>query len=88
MLCDIVHGYDLEAFDARNDNARKGRRNATCNKLRAAANAVADGDFQSASDVLTSLLEKLDGASSPKDWMVPSMQRVAIVLQVALIGYF
>ena len=63
---------NLSLFDAPNNNARKGRRNAISNKLNAAANAVASGDFQDAIDQLTSLLAKLDGAPNPPDWMVDS----------------
>ena len=57
-------------MDAKNNNARKGRRNALCNKLNAAANATASGGIQPVIDKLTSLLAKLDGAPQPKDWMV------------------
>ena len=63
---------DLTLFDAQNDNARKGRRNAISNKLNAAANATSDEDFDDAIDQLTSLLAKLDDEPQPPDWMVPS----------------
>ncbi len=69
-LCAFINGLELSLFDAPNNNARKGRRNALCNKLNAAANAVAAGDFQDGFDQLTSVLAKLDDAPSPKDWMV------------------
>ncbi len=75
-LClDFVAELDLSVIDAKNNNARKGRRNAMCNKLSAAANATASGDIQSAIDQLTSLLAKVDGDPQPKDWMVASPQK-------------
>ena len=77
-LAASVEIRDLSLFDAPNNNARKGRRNAISNKLNAAANAVASGDFQDAIDQLTSLLAKLDGAPNPPDWMVDSPEKVLL----------
>ena len=75
-LCvNFVAELNLDLIDAPNNNARKGRRNAMCNKLNAAANATAAGDIQSAIDQLTSLLAKVDGQPQPKDWMVPSPEK-------------
>jgi hypothetical protein len=74
-LCDFVGGLPLENFTAPNNNAAKGRRNAICNKLNAAANAVAAGDYQSAHDQLNSLLEKLDDQPPPPDWMEPGPEK-------------
>ncbi len=74
-LADIVENFDLSLFDARNDNARRGRRNAMSNKLNAAANATAAGDFQEAIDQLTGSLAKLDGNPGPPDWVVDSDER-------------
>lgn len=71
VLCEYVAQLDLSSFDAPNGNARKGRRNATCNKLNSAAKNVAKGQYASAHDGLQSLLQKLDGEDSPADWMVP-----------------
>lgn len=70
-----VDMLDLALFDAPNDNARSGRRNATCNKLSSAANAVAVGDYVDAIDLLESLRAKLDGLQHPKDWMVECLER-------------
>jgi len=74
-LCLAVEGLDLSLFAAPNNNARKGRRNAMCNKLNAAANATANDQLQEAIDQLTSLRAKIDGNPQPKDWMVASPQR-------------
>ena len=74
-LSQVVTGLDLPVIDAKNNNAKKGRRNAMSNKLNAAANEAAAGNIQSAIDKLTSLLAKLDGAPNPKDWMIDSPER-------------
>jgi len=68
-LCDFLKALPLEDFDAPNNNARKGRRNAMCNKLNSAAKRVSSGDYESAEDKLESLLQKLDD-DTPPDWMV------------------
>lgn len=69
-LCVYVKGLGLEHFSAPNNNARKGRRNAMCNKLNSAAKAISKGNYQDAYDQLGSLLQKLDDLPSPGDWMV------------------
>jgi len=86
-LCVYTIGLELTLFDAPNNNARKGRRNAMCNKLNAAANAVASGDFQEAHDQTESVLQKLDGDPNPKDWMVEGTAEKEIVRdEVALLA--
>ena len=89
-LSDLACAFDLASISAKNNNAGKGRRNAMCNKLNAAAKAVSKGDYQSAMDGLTSLYQKLDGQPSPNDWMVPGpdrdMLRDAIILELSLIA--
>ena len=91
-LCDYVEGLSLSAFLAPNDNAAKGRRNAICNKLNAAANATSASDVDGAIDQLESLRQKLDEDPSPKDWMVPGTTEIATVRAgiddaLVLLGY-
>ena len=74
-LCNYVAGLDLSLFDAPNNNARKGRRNAMCNKLNQAANMTEADDFTGAIDELTSLLAKLDGDPHLPDWMIESSEK-------------
>ena len=69
-LCAMVKGLGLENFSAPNNNARKGRRNAICNKLNSAAKAVSHGDFQGAHDQFVSLFQKFDDENQTPDWMV------------------
>ena len=76
--CDAIAVLDLSLFDAKNDNARAGRRNAMCNKVSAAANAVAAGDIQVALHLLASLRQKLDGDPGPPDWMADSPEKVLL----------
>ena len=75
----------LSSFDAPNNNARKGRRNAMCNKLNAAARSVSHGDLVDALDVLESLLQKLDGEPSPSDWMVDGGDKLTAFDEVDLL---
>ena len=65
----------LALFDAPNNNARAGRRNAISSKLTSAANMASIGDNLAAIDELTSLLQKLDGSASPPDWMVDGPEK-------------
>lgn len=91
QLCSDVDALDLSVIDAANDNARAGRRNAICNKLNAAANAVAVGGDADAIDQIGSLLAKLDGLPKPADWMVAGAVRDTLVVTlehiVVLLGY-
>jgi hypothetical protein len=68
-LATVALAYPLSVMDAPNDNARKGRRNALASQLMDAANLVAIGNITQAHAALNSLLDKLDGTSSPPDWM-------------------
>ena len=69
----------LDVFEAPNNNARKGRRTALCNKLRATAKQVANEAWEGAiSRIENDLLPKLDSVSPPADWMVESGEKVAL----------
>lgn len=75
---------NLAVIDAPNSNAAKGRRNAIANKLRGAANDLADGRRGEAIDALRSLAAKLDGESNPPDWLRPSPERDALYANLQL----
>ena len=74
----------LEEFSGPNNNANKGRRNSLANRATSAANLIAQGDYQGAIDKLVSLLEKVDGLSSPPDWM-DGPQKDAVADDVGLL---
>ncbi len=59
----------LEDFSGPNNNANKGRRGALSNRATEAANQVADANYQEAIDILFSILDRVDGEETPKDWM-------------------
>jgi len=84
-LSDTISDFDLSLFDGKNDNARAGRRNALCNKVNAAANAVAANDIAEAIDQLTSILAKVDGEPEPKDWMIDSSEKAMVRTQIELL---
>jgi hypothetical protein len=91
-LCEYVAALDLSLFLAPNANAAKGRRNAICNKLNAAANAISAGAVQAAIDQLQSLRGKLDELPNPQDWMVPATAGITTVVDsidndIVLLGY-
>ncbi|MHC5001641.1 MAG: hypothetical protein ACYTJ0_00820 [Planctomycetota bacterium] len=78
-LCAVIGSLPLDRFSAPNNNARKGRRNAMCNKLSSAANAIAAGSPLEALDELLSLLQKIDGEAQPHDWMAANTDDAANV---------
>jgi hypothetical protein len=87
-----IDELDLSFIEAQNENAAKGRRNAMSNKVNAAANLVALGDFSAAADQLMSLLAKLDDDPTPPDWMVEGTDekqalRTEIELMIDLLYY-
>lgn len=77
-LCAMIRDLDLELFNGPNNNANKGRRNALANRAGGAANAIADGDIDSAIASLESLLDKIDGADPPPDWMYESPEKINV----------
>jgi hypothetical protein len=85
-LCERIRNLDLSLFDAKNDNARSGQRNALANKVCAAANAVRDGLFAEAADKLQQdVMSKLDGAPSPPDFMRDTLDKVELRTDLLLI---
>ena len=77
-LCAMIRDLDLELFNGPNNNANKGRRNALANRAGGAANAIADGDIDRAIASLESLLDKIDGADPPPDWMYESPEKINV----------
>jgi hypothetical protein len=83
-----IAAIPVGSFDAPNDDARRGRRNALSNRLTAAANAVRAGDIMGAIDILESVLLRLDGDPRPPDWMLDperTILRGQILVQIALL---
>jgi hypothetical protein len=78
-----ILAVQLAVFDAPNQNAAKGRRNSLANRAAAAANAIADGAIQQAIDILTSLLEKVDGVTPPPDWLEDSAEKTEMANDVS-----
>jgi len=77
-LADTILGLDLSLFAGPNNNANKGRRNALANRANAAANAVADGDYAEAIDILRDLQKFVDGIQPPPEWMIACAERDAV----------
>lgn len=71
----LIQLTDLSLFNAPNDNANKGRRNALANRAVSAGNAIAAGDTLAAADALESLIAKVDGVEPEPDWMDDSPEK-------------
>jgi len=90
---DFILTIDLNLFTGPNNNANKGRRGSLSNRANAAANQVANANYQEAVDILFSLLDRVDGVEPPKDWMLDSSpERVALeidlMVMIELLGYY
>jgi hypothetical protein len=83
LIGSTILELDLSLFNGPNDNANRGRRNALASRANAAANEIAECDFASAVDELTSLLEKVDDQSPPPDWMDTSTEKIELATCVA-----
>ncbi len=86
-LCAFIDATPLDHFAAPNDNARSGRRNAICNRLNAAARAIAEEDGQAAYDQMISLLAIVDGEGQPPDWMNPGEPKTYVYREIVILAY-
>lgn len=77
-LADYVETRAVELFIAPNANAQSGRRNSLATRARNAANALSQGSQAAAAALLCGVLARVDGISSPADWMLPTAERDAI----------
>jgi hypothetical protein len=85
LVADAVSAIGLSDFNGPNDNANKGRRNSLSNRIRSAANEVAEGDYESAIELLAAVLAKVDGDSAEPDWMDPSANQQALADELSLL---
>ncbi len=89
---DFILTIGLDLFTGPNNNANKGRRGELSNRANAAANQVANANYQEAIDILFSLLDRVDGEEPPKDWMVDSPEKedleIDMMAMIDLLGYF
>lgn len=89
---DYIITIDLNLFTGPNNNANKGRRGSLSNRASAAANQVANANYQEAVNILDSILDRVDGVEKPKDWMGDSTEKDYLVgelmLMIELLGYY
>ena len=83
-LAGEILALETDLFNGPNANANRGRRTALSNRAIQAANAIGIGDVDDAVEALSSLLDKVDGASPPPDWMDGSPAQAALAEEVAL----
>ena len=77
-----VIALDVGEFLGPNSNAQKGRRTALANNLQEAATAIANGNDDAAVASLMMVLNKIDGAATPPDWMPESEDRDSLYADV------
>jgi hypothetical protein len=82
----MIDALNLGLFTGPNDNSNLGRRNSLSTRVRNAANAIAAGDNAAARAILEGVLEKLDGAEPPEDWIAASSQRDLIALFIGILA--
>ncbi len=85
LLGDVVSALDVSLFNGANNNANQGRRNSLANRATEAANAIAAGDYETAIDLLVSLLAKVDGVEPEPDWMDLSPEQQQLAEDTALL---
>ncbi len=79
-----IECLDLSLVDAKNDNAASGRLGSMATRAGNAAESFEDGKISSATALLDGLLDRVDGADSPEDWLVDSDERVALAEDLML----
>ena len=82
-LADAILALDVSLFNGPNDSANSGRRNSLANRAAEAADSFAMGDVDAAIELLTSLLNKIDGQSPPPDWMFDSPEKTGLADEVS-----
>jgi hypothetical protein len=91
-LAYFILTIDLNLFTGPNNNANKGRRGSLSNRANAAANEVANANYQEAINILLSMFDRVDGVDPPKDWMVDSPDKddlaVEATLMIELLEYY
>ena len=68
-LGDFVLTLPTGVFDGKKPKTQENRQKTLNNKFGSAAKAASEGDYGGALDELESILQKLDGDASPKDWV-------------------
>lgn len=86
-VAEEVQSFSMSVFLGPNDNARKGRQTALGNNLQEASISIRNGHYQAARASLMMVVNKIDGASPPADWMPACPQKAALYddLQTLLI---
>ena len=74
-LAETISEFDVSCFVAPNDNAKKERRKAMSDEVKAVSKTLAANHIQGAISQLTSLVARLDGEPNPEDWMDPSEKK-------------
>ncbi len=74
-LAETIGEFDVSCFVAPNDNAKKERRKAMSDEVKAVSKTLAANNIQGAISQLTSLVARLDGEPNPEDWMDPSRMK-------------
>jgi hypothetical protein len=74
-----IDALELDLFDARNANAAAGRRGSLANHADHAADRFDDGRASQGITQLERILDRIDGASRPSDWLFASPEQGALL---------
>ena len=89
-IADEIGALPASAVDAPNANAAAGRLGTLSQRIARAAEAIEQDHLGAARALLDSVRARLDGASTPVDWLVPSATQAALLAKVdaliALLG--
>ena len=78
-LAVAIDALDLDLFDAPNTSAAAGRRGSMANHADHAADRFDSGRARQAITQLERILDRLDGASRPRDWLFASPEQGALL---------
>jgi hypothetical protein len=81
-LADELTEMPTSSIDAPNAKAASGRLGSLVTRLRKAAKAIAEGDFETALELLESVRSRLDGLPNPEDWLLDSPERTELLHQI------
>jgi hypothetical protein len=84
-LAMMLDGLDLGLIDAPNGNAAANRRDNLASHADLAADRFEGGQVSSAIAQLETILDRVDGAKKPKDWLLPGDEADAIAEQVLVL---
>ncbi|GAB5407183.1 MAG: hypothetical protein Aurels2KO_54140 [Aureliella sp.] len=82
LLSAEIQALGVSAFTARTDRGARGRQNALATRLLTVARLINRDRPRAVIAILSSVLQRVDGAASPPDWMYDSIQKTKIAAEL------